>query len=262
MTALLDVRSVSFAYPGGPPVLVDATVAIAPGSVLGILGPNGAGKSTLARLAAGILQPTTGTIHVAGAPMAGATGRDRARKVRVSFQIPEHELFRRDLGAELDWEARLLGVDAPEMRRRIEEMLAACGAAVPLDTHPYDLDPWQRKLFACVSALGVDGRLVILDEPTLRLGPAIRTRLGAELRRYATRGGAVALVTHDHEFASVVCDRAAVVRDGRIASAGPVSDVLASDEAVASTTIYSFPSFFLDRALRQVRRRDQFVFPK
>jgi energy-coupling factor transporter ATP-binding protein EcfA2 len=251
MTDLLDVRDVSFGYGAGPPVLANATLSVASYSVCGILGPNGAGKSTLARLAAGVFQPRSGTVHVAGNDLRTTAGATRARLVRVSFQTPEHELFRRTLGAELDWEASLLRIPPKEMRDRTTSALADCGADLSLDTHPYDLDPWQRKLFACASALALPGRLVILDEPTLRLGQRVRTSLGLALRRYAAEGGAIMLVTHDHEFAATTCDTIAVVKRGRIDRSGPVRSTLEGAAEHAATNIYSFPSFYLDRAVRR-----------
>ena len=155
----------------------------------------------------------------------------------------------RALAGELDWEAALLGIDPAEMRARVATALSDCGAAVPLDSHPYDLDPWQRKLFACLSALAVPGRLVILDEPTLRLGQLVRARLGMALRAHAAAGGAVILVTHDHEFAAGICDTLAVVKWGKIDRQGPAAEVLRSAADHAATNIYSFPSFYLDRAI-------------
>ena len=251
MSALLDVRDVSFAYAGGRHVLSHASLAIDTHMVCGVLGPNGAGKSTLARLCAGVFQPTEGTVSVAGNDLAKTTGPNRARVVRVSFQTPEHELFRPTLGDELDWESRLLGVDPAVLRARTKEMLATCDADVPLDKHPYDLDPWQRKLFACLSALSVPGRLVILDEPTLRLGQHVRARLGDVIRLYAAEGGAVMFVTHDHEFAASICQSIAVVKRVKIEAFGPAGAVLATAAGHAATNIYSFPSYFLDRAVRQ-----------
>lgn len=251
MSPLLDIHDVGFGYGDGLPVLSGATLALESKGICGVLGPNGAGKSTLARLAAGVLQPRSGTVNVGGTDLREAAGSARARLVRVSFQTPEHELFRPTLGAELDWEAGLLGLDAKEMRARATAALADCGATVPLDSHPYDLDPWQRKLFACVSALAVPGRLVILDEPTLRLGQHVRTRLGLALRRYAEAGGGVMLVTHDHEFASAICDTIAIVKWGKIDRNGPTREVLSGAADDAATNIYSFPSFYLDRAVRR-----------
>jgi energy-coupling factor transporter ATP-binding protein EcfA2 len=248
---LLELRDVSFAYDNGTPVLAGVTLGVSPRTVVGVLGPNGAGKTTLARLAAGVFRPATGTVHVAGNDLAHIAGSKRAAIVRVSFQTPEHELFRRTLGAELDWEASLLGVSAVGMRERTRASLSACGADVPLETHPYDLDPWQRKLFACLSALAVPGRLVILDEPTLRLGQFVRTRLGAELRMYAANDGGVMLVTHDHEFAAATCDTIAVVKWGKIDRKGPTATTLEAAAEHAATNIYSFPSFYLDRAVRR-----------
>jgi energy-coupling factor transport system ATP-binding protein len=249
--SLLELRDVSYSYGSAAPVLSGATLAVDTHMVCGILGPNGAGKSTLARLAAGVFQPTHGTVKVGGDDLRSMTGPKRARVVRVSFQTPEHELFRPTLGDEIDWEGKLLGLDAAEMRRRATGMLAACDADVPLDKHPYDLDPWQRKLFACLSALAVPGRLVILDEPTLRLGQHVRARLGEAIRSYATEGGAVVFVTHDHEFAASICQMIAVVKRGKIEAVGAADAVFATAAGHAATNIYSFPSYFLDRAVRQ-----------
>ena len=251
MSAVLAMRDVAFAYPGGAPVLSGANLVVESGAVCGILGPNGAGKSTLARLAAGVFQPTTGTVAVGNNDLAKTTGPNRARVVRVSFQTPEHELFRATLGDEIDWEARLLAVSAEMMRSATREMLVACDADIPLDRHPYDLDPWQRKLFSCVAALAVPARLVILDEPTLRLGQHVRQRLGEAIRRYASAGGAVMFVTHDHEFAASICQTIAVVKRGKIEAAGPAGTVLDTAAGHAATNIYSFPSYFLDRAVRR-----------
>jgi energy-coupling factor transport system ATP-binding protein len=248
---LLELRDVTFGYGDGPAVLSEASLALDHHMVCGVLGPNGAGKSTLARLAAGVFQPKAGTVRVAGHDLRNTEGPARARLVRVSFQTPEHELFRPTLGDEIDWEARLLGLSGTDMRQRATDMLASCDASVPLDKHPYDLDPWQRKLFACVAALAVPGRLVILDEPTLRLGQHVRARLGDCIRRFAVEGGAVLLVTHDHEFAASICQTIAVVKRGKIEAAGPADAVLATAAGHAATNIYSFPSYFLDRAVRQ-----------
>src|SRR3954470_16772010 len=251
MTDTLRLDNVSFEYTAGRPVLAGATLSVALHIVCGVLGPNGAGKSTLARLADGVFQPTTGSAHVGETNLRDASGRARARVVRVAFQTPEHELFRRTLGAELDWEGSLLGLDAAAMRDRTRAALERCEAVVPLDMHPYDLDPWQRKLFACVSALAVPNRLVILDEPTLRLSQRVRSALGREIRRYATEGGAVMLVTHEHEFAASTCDQIAVVKAGRIDRNGPAGATLEASVGHAATNIYSFPSFYLDRAVRR-----------
>ena len=251
---LLELRDVSYGYGDATPALSQANLAVDTHKVCGILGPNGAGKSTLARLAAGVLPPKTGSVTVAGRDLRTTEGTARARLVRVSFQTPEHELFRATLGDELDWEGRLLGLDAAAMRAKTSEMLDACDADIPLDKHPYDLDPWQRKLFTCLSALSVPGRLVVLDEPTLRLGQHVRARLGQEIRRYADGGGTVMFVTHDHEFAAAICQTIAVVKRGKIEASGPAGAVLATAAGHAATNIYSFPSYFLDRA---VRRRSQ-----
>jgi energy-coupling factor transporter ATP-binding protein EcfA2 len=248
---LLELGQVSFAYPGGAPVLTDASLTLAASEICGILGPNGAGKSTLARLAAGVFQPTAGKVRVADRDLASTEGPRRAEVVRVAFQTPEHELFRPTFGEELDWESSLLKRSSADARVRTERWIAECGGRFALDAHPYDVDPWQRKLFSCLSALSIPNRLVILDEPTLRLGQEVRARLGNVLKEYAAEGGAVLFVTHDHEFAAAICHSLGIVKGGRIAVSGLVADVLATPAGVAATNIYSFPSYYLDRAVRR-----------
>jgi ABC-type sulfate/molybdate transport systems ATPase subunit len=76
-------------------------------------------------------------------------------------------------------------------------------------------------------------------------------RLGEALGRYAAEGGAVIFVTHDHEFAASVCQTIAVVKRGKIEAAGPAAAVLAAAAGHAATNIYSFPSYFLDQAVRR-----------
>jgi ABC-type sulfate/molybdate transport systems ATPase subunit len=79
----------------------------------------------------------------------------------------------------------------------------------------------------------------------------VRTGLAVALRRYADAGGAVMLVTHDHEFAASTCDVIAVVKGGRIDRSGPVGAMLEAAAGHAATNIYTFPSFYLDRAVRR-----------
>jgi len=246
--AAVEVTNVSFAYPASRNVLEHVTLSVNHGSVCALLGENGAGKSTLARICAGVLIPRSGTVRVGGVDVPAMAPGERIRRVRVSFQYPEHELFRRTLALELEWEANRLGIPARDVRDRARAMLDRCGFPASLDTHPYDLDPWARKLFVNISALAVPGRLVILDEPTIRLGQETKGRLADVLLEYVRDGGTVLAVTHDFEFCLAASDTVALVAGGRIEQHGSVRSVLLAPARQTRSNIFAFTSYYLRRA--------------
>jgi energy-coupling factor transport system ATP-binding protein len=250
----VEVTNVSFAYPASPDVLRDVTFAVERGSVCALLGENGAGKSTLARICAGVLVPREGRVLVDGAELTALQPGERIRRVRVSFQYPEHELFRRTLALELDWEAERLGLTAQSIKERARVMLDHCGFPATLESHPYDLDPWARKLFVNVSALAVPGRFVILDEPTIRLAQHTKARLAEVLLDYVRAGGTILTVTHDYEFCLAACDTVALMANGRIDQQGPVGDVLLADARQSETNIFAFTSYYLHKAAERRAR--------
>ena len=185
---------------------------------------------------------------VAGTALDALKPGERIRRVRVSFQYPEHELFRRTLALELEWEAGRLGLPAASIKDRARAMLDRCGFPATLDSHPYDLDPWARKLFVNVSALAVPGRFVILDEPTIRLAQHTKARLAGVLLDYVREGGSILAVTHDYEFCLAACDTVALMANGRVDRQGAVADVLLADDRQSATNIFAFASYYLNKA--------------
>ena len=252
MTDLLDMRDVSFGYGNGPPVLANATLSVPSYMVCGIVGPNGAGKSTLARLAAGVFQPRSGTVHVAGKDLRTTAGPTRARVVRVSFQ----DARARALSSNPRRGAGLGGVVARGF---------ATGDARPHDGGTRGLRRGTVRSTpirttstrgsescspACRRSRCPDGSSSSTSPP-FGWASACAPALGVALRKYAAEGGAVMLVTHDHEFAAATCDTIAVVKRGKIDRNGPAATTLEGAAEHAGTNIYSFPSFYLDRAVRR-----------
>jgi ABC-2 type transport system ATP-binding protein len=201
------------------------TLTIPPGALYGLLGPNGAGKTTTMRMIAGILQPTAGTIRIAGIDLWGEPLR---AKSRMGF-IPDRPfVYDKLTGAEfLRFVAGLYGQDGASIDRRIDELLEL-----------FDLLPWKdeltesyshgmRQKLIIGSALLHRPEVIVVDEPMVGLDPKSARLLKDLLRQFAGRGGTVLMSTHTLEIAEAMCDRIAIVQAGRIVAAGTMDELRA-----------------------------------
>ena len=181
---VVRVEKVAFAYPGGPPVLVDASLELRRGEIAALVGPNGAGKTTLAKVAAGLLVPAGGEVTRAG--RAGYLPQNPGR-----FLVKETVLD----------EVALAAGEA-----RAHRVLAELGLAEFADRHPRDLSSGERERVAIAAVLAIEPDLLVLDEPTRGVDPERKAELARLLRAQASER-ATLVVTHDRSFATAVADR-------------------------------------------------------
>jgi ABC-2 type transport system ATP-binding protein len=199
------------------------------GELFGLLGPNGAGKTTTMRMIAGILQPTSGSIQVSGMDM---LARPLEAKARLGF-IPDRPFVYDKLtgGEFLRFAAALYGQDGPDLERRIDELLEI-----------FDLGPWKHELTEAYShgmrqkliicgALVHRPELIVVDEPMVGLDPKSARLLKDLFRQFVDRGGTVLMSTHTLEVAEVMCDRIAIVYQGRIAASGTMDELREQTES-------------------------------
>ncbi len=173
------------------------------------MGRNGAGKSTLLRHAAGLLEPTRGSIDAAG-------------RVALLLQHPGDYLLHERVGDE-----------APAAAR------AAAGLDVDEGRHPRDLSGGERQRLALAVVLGADETppaAVCLDEPTRGLDRAAKRALADRVHDLAAAGSAVLVATHDAEFAATFADRVVLLADGRVIADGTTADVLTGGWYFATET--------------------------
>ncbi len=180
------LEDVSFAYPGGPPVVDGFELGLRRGEVVVLTGPNGSGKTTLAKLAAGLLLPARGVVT-------------RSGRAAYLSQDPGRYLVRERADEEV-----ALGVGGD--LRRARAALERVGLAGHAERHPRDLSSGERERLALAAVLVTEPELLILDEPTRGIDPERKQRLAALLRAEVD-DRATLVVTHDRAFASVVCDR-------------------------------------------------------
>ncbi|WP_413335558.1 ATP-binding cassette domain-containing protein [Brevibacterium sp. GP-SGM9] len=207
--AVLSLRGVGFTYRRKTAAaLTDIDLEIEPGSLHAVLGPLESGTSTLARLVVGLLSDRgemTGHLEVHGtavmlgddpeAQLSGMTSR-----VADEVQLPR----------------RLHGADSATARSCAEAALRSLGIE---DLWPRRLDTLsggQRQLVALASLLTLGPELLVLDQPSLSLDPAARTRLADALSDYRERGGAVLITGHQSDELTAVCDELSLLDRGRL----------------------------------------------
>jgi ABC-2 type transport system ATP-binding protein len=195
---------------------VDLTVEA--GEVFGFLGPNGAGKSTTVRMLTTLLSITSGTASVAGVDVAGDP--DEARR-RIGVALQEAGLDPRQTGRELLLlQARLYGLSAADGVRRTEELLALVELEDAADRLIKGYSGGMKRRLDLASALVHEPDVLFLDEPTTGLDPASRLTVWDEVRRINRHGTTVFLTTQYLEEADQLCDRLAIIDDGRIVREG------------------------------------------
>jgi ABC-2 type transport system ATP-binding protein len=192
---------------------IDLTVN--PGEIFGILGPNGAGKTTIMRMLATLLLPTRGEARVLGIDV---VAHPRAVRAKLGAMLSgERSLYWKLTAREnLQYFAALYHVPPRETRARIDEALANVKLADRADDYVERYSTGMRQRLALARALLPDPPLVILDEPTVGLDPQSARDLRDRVRELRREGRTVLLTTHYMEEADQLCDRIAIVDQGRI----------------------------------------------
>jgi ABC-2 type transport system ATP-binding protein len=188
------------------------------GEVFGFLGPNGAGKSTTVRMLTTLLSITAGTARVAGVDV--ARNPDAARR-RMGVALQEAGLDPRQNGRELlILQGRLFGMSAHASAERAKQLLELVELEDAADRRIKGYSGGMKRRLDLASALVHEPEVLFLDEPTTGLDPASRLTVWDEVRRINKRGTTVFLTTQYLEEADQLCDRLAIIDDGRIVREG------------------------------------------
>lgn len=219
---MIRISGVGKSYPGCL-ALDGIDLAIGQGEAFALLGPNGAGKSTLIRLISTLSKPDRGTITVKGLDTVREALRVR-RHVEVIFQ--ENNLDR-DLSVEqnLMFFAELRRL--PQPGRKVDELLRRIGLAEHRKRPVIHLSGGMRRRLVIGRALLSQPDVLLLDEPTTGLDPAIRRELWQLVRDVRDEGCTIILTTHYIEEAEALCSRVGIIHHGRIAAEGTPADLVA-----------------------------------
>ena len=213
------VRGLSKSFMGVP-ALDDVDLDIRAGEVHGLIGQNGAGKSTLIKILAGVHRPDAGTIEVDGVQVTFAdAAASTAAGIAVLHQEPQVVA---DMAV---YENVYLGLRPPTlgplirrsaMRRTCTEILARLGVELDVDQRTSALSAAQTQMIGLARCLLLGARLIIMDEPTASLGAHEVEQVYRTVERLRADGISVVYVSHRLDEIAALCDRATVLRDGRL----------------------------------------------
>ncbi len=214
VSAAVEVRGLTFRYPGSGAGVIDVSMTIEPGELVVCIGPSGCGKTTLLKLIAGFLAPQSGRVLLGGEDVTAAGARTRG--CGVVFQA--YALFpHMKVWQNVAYPLRVRGASPADQRRRAGEMLERVGLAEFAERLPARLSGGQQQRVALARALAFEPRALLLDEPLSALDAATRVAMRDEIRRIQKLHGiASLLITHDQDEALSLADRVLVLRDGRL----------------------------------------------
>lgn len=222
---LLEVESVQFAY-NGHLTLKNVDLTVRAGEAVALVGRNGAGKSTLLKCVVGLLRARGGNIRIAGRSVGGRSVADICRDVAYLPQNPDDLLFAETVIDEL--RVTLANHRLERSAAEIDEFLRRLGLAEVGGAYPRDLSVGQRQRVALGAVTVTHPPLLLLDEPTRGLDPALKGELVELWKRWLSEGAGILLVTHDVELAAKVADRTVMMSQGQVIASGATRDVLGS----------------------------------
>lgn len=238
-------KSYSTGWTGGRLHAVrDVNLSLAPGQVLGLLGPNGSGKSTTLKALAGLVFPTAGACRIFG----HTAGSDEAR-AKVGY-LPESPKFSPHLSGR-EFLLYCAGLSSLAGGARVEEVIAWSGLGEAADRRIETYSKGMVQRLGLAQAILHDPAVVLLDEPASGLDPEGRLALGGLIRELAARGKSVVLSSHLLPQAAEICDRLAILGQGRLLAEGSRAELLGAEPVAAPE-----PSRLEKLYLEKLRKHD------
>ena len=233
---MIETKALEFAYPaeeGEKPVLAlrGVDTAIEKGSFVVVLGHNGSGKSTFAKSLNAILLPCGGKVYVEGMDTQDeACLLEIRRRVGMVFQNPDNQIVANVVEEDVAFGPENLGVPTAEIRRRVDDALAAVGMEQFARHAPHLLSGGQKQRIAIAGVIAMQPECIVLDEATAMLDPAGRQEvIDTVLRLNRKQGITVVLITH-HMVEAERADRVIVMNDGEVAMDGTPRQVFSQVE--------------------------------
>ena len=235
---MLEIRHYSKSYGEGKKAADNVNLCVERGDIYGFIGHNGAGKSTTIRAVVGVLDFSEGEIYIDG----HSVKEEPMACKRVTAYIPDNpDLYENLTGIQyLNFVADIFHITASEREERIRkyadlfEITEALGDLIGSYSHG------MKQKTAIISALIHSPRLLVLDEPFVGLDPKASFLLKEIMRELCQQGAAVFFSTHVLDVAEKLCNKAAIIKQGRIIAAGTMEEL---------TEGHSLEEVFLEKAL-------------
>lgn len=222
----IEALGVIFSYPTGPVVIDDVSFRVETGQFVAMLASNGSGKTTLIKVLVGVLKPQRGILRFRGKNLYRFSQIDLCREVGVVLQNPADQLFASTVEEDVAYGPRNLGLDEPEIGRRVAEALDLVDASHLKERAIHHLSFGQQKRICVAGVLAMKPKTLILDEPTAGLDPVGEARMMKLLKRLnRSQGISVVLATHSVDLLPLFADCILILQDGKVAAQGPTYEI-------------------------------------
>ncbi len=219
----VELRDVSFSYPGADPAINGVSFLLHHGESVGIIGANGAGKSTLLLLLVGLLFPDQGQVAVGDVQLTKKTLPLIRRSLGMVFQDPDDQLFMPTVYEDVAFGPRNYQLQPHEVEERVLDALEQVGISHLRDRPPFKLSGGEKRRAAIASVLAMEPDVLIMDEPTSFLDPRGRRKVIKLMQSFSHTK---IITSHDLDMILETCQRVILLDAGRVVADGPVADVL------------------------------------
>jgi len=224
----LEVEGLCASY-GSVPAIRDVSIKIGKGSIVTMIGANGAGKSTVIKSICGLLKPTRGTVKLFGEDVTGLSP-DKLVKMGLAI-VPEGRRLFADMSCQENLE---LGAYSRSDRKAVARDMERVLELFPdlrgrLSTLAGSFSGGQQQMLAVARALMSAPRVLLLDEPTIGIAPAVVERIAELIVEIAGTGVDTLLVEQNAEIALSIADRAYILEGGSLISEGPAEELALSE---------------------------------
>ncbi|MDI6788595.1 MAG: ABC transporter ATP-binding protein [Planctomycetota bacterium] len=233
MNKIIEIKDLTFAYPGGTPVLNNINLEVSEGESVGFIGPNGAGKSTLLLHLNGTLQgrnqsrlegqSKNNALTIAGMGVNHTNIKTIRQKVGLVFQDPDDQLFMPTVFDDIAFGLINLGLKESQITESVNSVLSRFGLQGYEQKSPHHLSLGEKKKIALAGILVMNPEILVLDEPTANLDPRGRREfMELILNIPATK----VIASHDLDMISRTTHRAVVMNKGKIITIGHTADII------------------------------------
>lgn len=231
MSTMIETKNLTFTYPAEEgreehPALQGVNLCLEKGSFTVVLGHNGSGKSTLAKQMNAVLLPDGGTVYVEGMDTKDEQVLlEIRRRVGMVFQNPDNQIVANVVEEDVAFAPENLGVAPEEIRKRVDDALAAVGMEEYVRHAPHLLSGGQKQRVAIAGVIAMEPECIVLDEATAMLDPEGRREVLETIHALnRSKGITVVLITH-HMAEALDADRVIVMNNGKVALDGTPKEV-------------------------------------
>ncbi|MEA4884537.1 MAG: ABC transporter ATP-binding protein [Clostridia bacterium] len=235
--AVIDVQNLSVVYPDGTKAIDDISFSLTDGETAALIGANGAGKTSLILSLVGVI-PSKGDVAVGDVRLCRETIGEVRRLVGVVFQNPDDQLFMPTIYDDVAFGLRNYGIAETEIEQRVDCGLQELRIAHLKQRSSLKLSAGEKRTAAIATVLVMEPTVMLFDEPTAFLDPKARRNL---IKLLGKLPHTKLIATHDIPFAAQVCDRAILLKSGRIFADGPSSELLYDEKTMDDCGVEAIP---------------------